>query len=231
MADLYAVIKGQQPNGRVTPLAATATVLATGVLTSDNTNVSVGDQVVIGPNAYVFVSSITSYGEVLIGTSADGSLTNLAARINAADAPFNVVTSSGVISHAVTVTAVDDGTGGASGNQLITTTTSAHLSWGAATLTGGVAGILEVTGPSGGGIPIVITPTTVTPNFFAVTTTSPVVIPIGAIDSSVLILTGTGTLNTVDQPVGVPWTEPNKLAATVTLVLASASSARVYYGT
>lgn len=84
---------------------------------------------------------------------------------------------------------------------------------------------------SSGGITVVVTPTIVTPHFFAVTTTTPVVIPIGAIDASVLILTGTGTLNTIDQPVGVPWTEPNKLAATVTLVLASASSARVYYGT
>lgn len=84
---------------------------------------------------------------------------------------------------------------------------------------------------SSGGITVVVTPTTVTPHFFAVTTTTPVVIPVGAIDASVLILTGTGTLNTVDQPAGVPWTEPNKLAATVTLVLASASSATVYYGT
>lgn len=83
----------------------------------------------------------------------------------------------------------------------------------------------------GGGIPVTITPTTVTPNFFAVTTTSSVVIPVGAINASVLILTGTGTLNSVDQPAGVPWTEPNKLAGTVTLVLASASTARVYYGT
>lgn len=86
-------------------------------------------------------------------------------------------------------------------------------------------------GGGGGGGGIVVTPTTVTPHFFAVTTTTPVIIPIGAINASVLILTGTGTLNTVDQPVGVPWTEPNKLAATVALVLASASTARVYYGT
>jgi hypothetical protein len=79
------------------------------------------------------------------------------------------------------------------------------------------------------GIPI--TQPTITPNFFAPASTTPVVIPIGAIGASVLILTGTGTLNGVDQPVGVPWTEPNNLAATVTLVLGSPGTARVYYGT
>lgn len=81
----------------------------------------------------------------------------------------------------------------------------------------------------GGGIPSA--PPTVTPNFFAPTAGQTVIIPVGAIGASVLILTGTGTLNTVDQPLGVPWTEPGKLAATVTLVLGSPGTARVYYGT
>lgn len=91
-------------------------------------------------------------------------------------------------------------------------------------------GNIIITG-SGGGGGIPITQPTVTPNFFAPASTTPVVIPVGAIDASVLILTGTGTLNGVDQPLGVPWTEPNKLAATVTLVLGSPGTARVYYGT
>lgn len=82
-------------------------------------------------------------------------------------------------------------------------------------------------GAAGGGL----SPVSVTPNFISAAASSTTIIPIGAVNASVLILTGTGTLNTVDQPVGVPWTEPNKLAATVTLVLASASTARVYYGT
>lgn len=150
MADLYSVIKGQQPNGKVTPIATTAVVLATGILTSDNTNVSVGDEVQIGTDLYTFVSLITSYGQVLIGSNADASLTNLAARINGGDAPNNVVTSSAVSSHALTFTAIDDGSGGAAGNQIVTTTTAAHLSWGAATLTGGAAGVL-VTSVGGGG--------------------------------------------------------------------------------
>lgn len=91
----------------------------------------------------------------------------------------------------------------------------------------GVAG--GTPGGGGGGIPF--TPPTVTPNFSAPASTTPVVIPVGAINASVLILTGTGTLNSIDQPVGVPWTEPSKLAATVTLVLGSPGTARVYYGT
>lgn len=145
-----AIITAQQPSGNFTPLAASATTLATGVLTSDNTNVSIGDTVTIGPNTYIFVSLITSFGQVLRGATADASLTALAQRINAADTPFNVVTSSVVSAHALTLTAIDDGSGGASGNQIVTTTTAAHLSWGAATLTGGAAGALAITGPSGG---------------------------------------------------------------------------------
>lgn len=90
-------------------------------------------------------------------------------------------------------------------------------------------GASPASGGGGGGIPV--TPQSVTPNFFAPASTTPVVIPVGAIGASVLILTGTGTLNGVDQPLGVPWTEPNKLAATVTLVLGSPGTARVYYGT
>lgn len=88
---------------------------------------------------------------------------------------------------------------------------------------------VKVTGTGGGGVPT--TPPTVTPNFFAPASTTPVVIPVGAVNTTVIILTGTGTLNGIDQPLGVPWTEPNKLAATVTLVLGSPGTARVYYGT
>lgn len=88
------------------------------------------------------------------------------------------------------------------------------------------------TPPTGGGLPVSSSPTTVAPNFQPpVTAGQTVVIPPGAINSSVIILTGTGTLNGVDQPVGVPWTEPNKLGAPVTLVLGSPGTARVYYGT
>lgn len=84
---------------------------------------------------------------------------------------------------------------------------------------------------SGGSLNVSAVVSTITPHFAAPAASSTTVIPIGAIGASVIILTGTGTLNAVDQPVGIPWTEPGKLAATVTLVLASASTARVYYGT
>ncbi len=91
-------------------------------------------------------------------------------------------------------------------------------------------GFFGSTAPTPGeGIPV--TSGTVTPNFAAVVASGSIVIPAGAIGASVIILTGTGTLNGVDQPMGVPWSEPNKLAASVTLQLANPGTARVYYGT
>lgn len=81
--------------------------------------------------------------------------------------------------------------------------------------------VINIVGGSEGGV---------TPNFIAATASSTTVIPIGAIGAGVLILTGTGTLNTIAWPTGTPWNEPNKLAATVTLVLGGASTAIIYYG-
>jgi len=86
-------------------------------------------------------------------------------------------------------------------------------------------------GPSG---PIPVAPSgvsSITPNFAAATAGQTVVIPANAIGAGILILTGTGTINSVDWPVGIPWNEPNKLAATVTLVLGTPGTARIYYGT
>ncbi len=128
---------------------------ATAVLTSDNTNVSSGDQVTIGIHTYTFRTALTVLTggnqvpyEVLIGASADASLTNLAAAINgsagagstyAAGTPVNTnVTSGAVSSHTITLTAITLGTGP---NTVATTETSAHLSFGGATLSGGVNSI------------------------------------------------------------------------------------------
>src|SRR5258708_1346880 len=125
---------------------------ATGVLTSDQTNVSDGDTVTVGTQVYTFKTALTTGnatpGEVLISTvDADHSLTNLAAAINGgagagtafdSSTPVNTnVTSSAVASHALTLTSV-----AASGtyNAVATTETSSHLSFGATTLTGGVGG-------------------------------------------------------------------------------------------
>lgn len=82
--------------------------------------------------------------EVLIDSTADLSLTNLASAINGtsgagtkystATAANTQVTCGAVASHAVVVTAI---TLGLAGNSIASTTTAATLSWGAATLTGG----------------------------------------------------------------------------------------------
>lgn len=89
---------------------------------------------------------------------------------------------------------------------------------------GGPSGPIPVAPSSGG-------PATVTPTFLAPGASSTTVIPPGSIGPGILILTGTGTINAIAWPTGTPWNDPNKLAASVTLVLASASTAVIYYGT
>lgn len=123
---------------------------ASGTLTSDNTNVADGETVTIGPKVYTFKDTLTVpavEGEVLIGGSADASLLNLINAINHTGTPgtdYNcaaantqVVAATSVTSHAFAVTALTDGT---DSNAIATTETSAHLSWGAATLASGVDG-------------------------------------------------------------------------------------------
>lgn len=128
---------------------------ATGVLTSDNTNVSDGDTVTIGSQVYTFKTNLTTGnatpGEIHIGGSADASLTNLANAINQtagtpgtdydSSTPLNAsVTSSTVASHALTLTAK---TPGSAANNIATTETSSHLSFGDVTLDGGAGGIIK----------------------------------------------------------------------------------------
>lgn len=130
----------------VNAIGGTAAAAATGVLTSDNTNVANNETVTIGAKVYTFKTVLTgAANEVFIGASADASLTNLAAAINGSAGAgttygtgtvANVdVTSSAVAAHALTLTAKATGT---AANSKATTETSAHLSFGAATLTGGI---------------------------------------------------------------------------------------------
>jgi hypothetical protein len=120
-------------------------VLATGTLTSDNTNVSNNDTVTIGSKVYTFKTALTpTEGEVLIGGSADASLLNLIRAINHSGTPNTdykcaaadplVTAATSVTAHAFAVTAI---LGGVAGNAYASTETSAHLSWGGATLAGG----------------------------------------------------------------------------------------------
>lgn len=118
---------------------------ATGTLTSDNTAPSDGDTVTIGTKVYTFKTTLTpTEGQVLINTTADAALLNLIRAINHTGTPGTdysvaaanafVSAASSVTSHTFAVTAL---TPGPAGNSIATTETSAHLSWGAATLTGG----------------------------------------------------------------------------------------------
>ena len=124
-------------------------VQAAGTLTSNNTNVTAGNFVIVAGKMYRFVSTTPdAEGDVLVGSDADGTLTNLKDAINR-DSPGTkdgvkyrcenahpFVTCGAVTAHAVTVTAIGGGTGP---NSLPTTTNDATLSWGADTLEDGEA--------------------------------------------------------------------------------------------
>lgn len=130
--------------------AALSFAAATGTLTSNNTNVSNGDTVVIDAKTYTFESSLTNVdGHIKIGASADASLTSLSQAINAsggtpgtdyatANTIHPTVSAGSVSAHAIVLTAKTKGIGG---NSIATTKVAATLSWGAATLTGGIADV------------------------------------------------------------------------------------------
>lgn len=119
---------------------------ATATLTSDATNVSDGDSVAIEGQTYVFRTALTNTVgapyEVLIGVSAAVSLDNLKSAINA---DGTAVYGEGTLVHPlVTATTNTDTTQlivansyGTGANRYVTVATSAHLSWGGATMSGG----------------------------------------------------------------------------------------------
>jgi hypothetical protein len=125
----------------------TASVAATGTITDGNTtNVSNNDTVTIGSTTYTFVTALSGTLQILIGTNADTSLTNLVQAINASGTPGTnysadittantQVTASTVASHATTLTAA----AGAAGNSIALSTTSSHLTVSGADLSGGVS--------------------------------------------------------------------------------------------
>ena len=102
---------------------------------------------VIGSVTYTFKTALTpTEGEILIGASAAAALDNLKSAINHEGTPGTdyscaavhpTVTATTNTNTAQTVAAK---TAGTAGNAIATTETSSHLSWGGATLTGGVNG-------------------------------------------------------------------------------------------
>lgn len=130
--------------------AVTAPTTATGTLTSDNTNVSANMFVTLGSQTYTFKTSLSGAAyEILIGASADASLTNLASAINATAGAGTTYGTGTVINpnatstatptaHVLTITATATGV---AGNLVATVCTTTHLSFSGQTLTGGTAGV------------------------------------------------------------------------------------------
>ena len=128
---------------------ALADTKATGTLTSDATAPSDADTVTIGETVYTFKTALSAGPavayEVLIGASAAAALDNLKLAINAG-AGVGTNYSTGTAAHPSVVATtntdttqvVEALTAGRSANAIATTEESTHLSWGAATLTGGV---------------------------------------------------------------------------------------------
>lgn len=127
-------------------------LVASGVLTSNETNVADNDTVKIGAITYRFKNTMAqAYDVKRDASSADTSLANLVKAINgtgtagteyfAGTEAHPLVTAGAVTAHATTVTAQNIGY---AANSIATTTpVGATLSWGAVTLTGGVGGSLN----------------------------------------------------------------------------------------
>jgi len=153
---------------------------ATGTLTSDATNVADGETVVVGSKTYTFVDELSedtgdavAY-EVLVGASAAASLDNLKAAINGS-AGEGTTYSTGTEAHPDVVATTNTDTTqvveaklpGTAGNAIASTETSAHLSWGAATLASGADGNFEDYIPAGGSLDIAIDESTEVISFIA----------------------------------------------------------------
>lgn len=132
--------------------AITSGIHAQSVITSDTTNVSNNEEVVIDGTIYRFRSTPAQAYDVQIGIDAATSLANLKAAINASGTPgveyfAGTLAHSMVVGYTLTATTllVRGRTTGTAYNAAATTTTSVHLSWEAVTLGAGtgasVAGV------------------------------------------------------------------------------------------
>lgn len=121
-------------------------VAASATLTSDNTNPAVGDTCTINNVTYRFESTLAQVNDIKIGANADATLVSLGKAVNqngvaGTDYFAGTVAPTGVsagaenaTNHTIVFTAT---TPGLAGNAFASTETSAHLSFGATTFTGG----------------------------------------------------------------------------------------------
>jgi hypothetical protein len=130
--------------------SALTEVKAAGTLTNDGSNVTNADTITIGSKVYTFQDTLTNVdGHVKIGANNTATMTNLFHAINASGGSVGTdyatltvantqVTATNPTGTTVVLTAI---TAGTAGNAIATTEASTHLSFGAATLTGGVASV------------------------------------------------------------------------------------------
>ena len=130
----------------VAAIPAASNAYASGTITSNGTNVSNSNTVIIHGKVYTFKTALTpTEGEVLIGATAQESLTNLAMAINRTDpgtndgvkykiAAAHPLVSASANSLTLTVTALQTGE---LGNQIILAKEAATLTLSGSTLTGG----------------------------------------------------------------------------------------------
>ncbi|WP_051328404.1 hypothetical protein [Desulfatirhabdium butyrativorans] len=135
-----------QPFAEKTPVNAVA---ASGTITSDATAPSDGDTVTIGTKTYTFKTALTpTEGQVLIGSSAAEALDNLKSAINhegTPDTDYSCAEAHPTVTATTntnTTQLVVAKTKGVAGNLIATTKVCDHLSWGDATLAGGVNGTI-----------------------------------------------------------------------------------------
>lgn len=123
---------------------------ATGTLTSDGTVPSAGDTITIGAQTYTMRASVsTTANEIKIGTGGSAvadTMANIASAVNAgpgAGTTYGSLTTANAntlaLSSDATHTYLAARVQGTAGNSIATTETSAHLSFGAGDLSGGVA--------------------------------------------------------------------------------------------
>lgn len=129
--------------GRIAVVPVSASVRATGTLTSNATNVTDGDTVTIGTTVYRFKDTMAAAYDVKRGATAADSLVNLKAAINLtgtvgttyfAGTLIHPTVTAGANRTTLVVTAKAIGT---AGNAIATTETAVTLGFGNTTLTGG----------------------------------------------------------------------------------------------